>query len=156
MGSPTNGLPGQDKDCGVEKKEFVEIFDVLFETVGVPRVAGRIRGWLPVCDAPHQIAAELADAIRASRASISTMTRLLTQFGLMERIGLSGERNRFYRIKSGGSTELLKARMSLTTEVCKTAERGLEMLKDKTPGRAADARSVGTFTLSSRRSFRPS
>jgi len=114
-----------------EKKEFVEIFGILFERVGVPRMAGRIWSWLLVCDPPHQTAAQLAEAVSASRGSISTMTRLLMQFGLIERIGLPGERNRFYRVKPGAFTELLRAKMSFTTEVRNLAERGLELLRDE-------------------------
>jgi len=121
------------KKYRTEKKEFVEIFGIFFERAGVPRIAGRIWGWLLVCDPPHQTAAELADAVSASRGSISTMTRLLMQFGLIERIGLPGERNRFYRVKSGAFTELLRAKMSFTTEVRKMAERGLELLKGEPP-----------------------
>ena len=96
-------------------------------------MAGRIWGWLLVCDPPHQTAAELGDAVRASRGSISTMTKLLVQFGLIERIGLPGQRNRFYRIKSGAFTKLLRAGMSVTTEVREMAERGLELLKNAPP-----------------------
>lgn len=116
-----------------EKKELTETFGNLFERVGVPRMAGRIWGWLLVCDPPHQTAAELAEAVGASRSSVSTMTTLLVQFGLIERIGLPGERNRFYRIKPGAFTQLVKARMSLTAEVREVAERGLELLKGEPP-----------------------
>jgi DNA-binding transcriptional regulator GbsR (MarR family) len=117
----------------LEKKEFAENFGIFFEKLGVPRMAGRIWGWLLVCDPPHQTAAELAEALMASRGSISTMTRLLLQFGLIEEIGLPGQRNRLYRVRPGAFSELLKARMSLTTEVRKMAERGLELLEGGPP-----------------------
>jgi DNA-binding transcriptional regulator GbsR (MarR family) len=118
-----------DNKHNTEKKEFPESFGIIFERMGVPRMAGRIWGWLLVCDPPHQTAAELAQAVTASRGSISTMTRLLTQFGLIEQIGLPGQRNRLYRVKSGAFSELLKVRMSLITEVREMAERGLKLLK---------------------------
>jgi len=116
-----------------ERMEFVEDLGILFEKMGVPRMAGRIWGWLLVCDPPHQTAAELAEAVSASAGSISTMARLLVQFGLIERIGLPRRRSRFYRIKAGGFTQLLRAKMALTTEVRKMAERGLALLKDEPP-----------------------
>lgn len=115
------------------KRQFAQDFGMLMERLGLPPMAGRIWGWLLVCDPPHQTEAQLANAVGASRGGISTMTRLLVQFGIAERIGLPGERSRFYRIKSGGFTELLKNKMLAMTEVRKMADRGLELLKDEPP-----------------------
>lgn len=128
-----------------EKREFAEAFGVLFERMGYPRMAGRLWGWLLVCDPPHQSAAELVEAVSASGGSISTMTRLLTQFGLIERIGLPGRRSGFYRIKSGGFTELLRARMRFTTQLRHLVERGLDLLKGERPGVAAPLREYRDF-----------
>jgi len=116
-----------------KKSEFAEDLGILFERMGIPAMAGRIWGWLLVCNPPHQTAAALADAVGASRGSVSTMARLLEQLGLIERVGLPGERSRFFRIRSGGCTELLKAKMRLTTEIRKMSERGLELLKKESP-----------------------
>ena len=41
-----------------------------------------------ICDPPAQSAGELADVLGASKGSLSTMTRLLIQVGLIERAGL--------------------------------------------------------------------
>ena len=40
---------------------------------GLPPVAGRMWAWLLVCDPPEQTAAQLAEAVGASRGSISGM-----------------------------------------------------------------------------------
>ena len=39
--------------------------------LGMTPMAGRMRGWLLICDPPEQTAAELADALQASRGAIS-------------------------------------------------------------------------------------
>ena len=116
-----------------EVEKFVEDFGIFLEKMGLPRMAGRIWAWLLICDPPHQTAAEIAEAVSASRGSVSTMTRLLEQFGLIECMGLTGERSRYYRVKPGGVTELLKAKMALTIEIRKMVERGLELLGDEPP-----------------------
>jgi len=112
-----------------EKREFVEDFAMFIEGLGVPPMAGRVWAWLLVCYPPHQTAAELAEAVGASLGAISAATRLLMQFGVIERVGLPGERRRFYRIRPGGFTELLRIKMQATTESRRMAERGLALLK---------------------------
>lgn len=118
-------------------EEFADRFGEFFERSGMPRVAGRIWGWLLICDPPEQSAAQLAEAVHASLGSISTMTRTLMQFGLIERIGIRGERNRSYRIKEGSFTQLLRAKMALTAEVRRMAETGLALLGDAKPATRA-------------------
>ncbi len=63
---------------------------LFFEEMGFPRMAGRILGWLLICDPPEQSAGQLAGVLQASKGSLSTMTRLLIQMGLVERVGLPG------------------------------------------------------------------
>jgi DNA-binding transcriptional regulator GbsR (MarR family) len=116
------------------RTEFSEESGIFFEKMGFPRVAGKIWGWLLTSDPSHQSAGDIADAVRVSRGSISTMTRLLMQMGLIERVGLPGQRSGFYRVKSGGFTEMLRMKMQFTTEIRRIAEHGLEMLKGESVG----------------------
>jgi DNA-binding transcriptional regulator GbsR (MarR family) len=112
-----------------EKKQFAEEFGILFEQMSLPRMAGRIWGWLLTAEPPHQSAAEIAAAVSASRGSVSTMTRLLIQSGLIEAVGVPGERRRYYRIRSGGFPEILRAKVQVTSRIREMAERGLELLR---------------------------
>ena len=112
------------------RRQIAEQFGILFERTGSPRMAGRIWGWLLTCDPPRQTAAKIAGALEVSAGSISTMTRMLMQIGLIERVGIPGERSGYYRIRPGGVTEILRARMRFTTEIRAIAERGLEELPD--------------------------
>ncbi|HEX7974611.1 MAG TPA: MarR family transcriptional regulator, partial [Anaerolineales bacterium] len=81
----------------IAKQHFVEEVALVFEEIGIARMAGRILGWLLISNPPHQSADELAEALQASKGSISTMTRLLIQADLIERIGLPGERRDYFR-----------------------------------------------------------
>jgi DNA-binding MarR family transcriptional regulator len=116
-----------------KKRQFAEDFALLLERMGLPPMAGRIWGWLLVCDPPHHTAAELADAVGASLGSVSSMTRLLEQFGVIERFSLPGHRRKRYRLKAGGFTELLKAKMAFTVELRQMADRGLDLLRGESP-----------------------
>ena len=115
------------------RREFAEDFGILFERMGFPCMAGRIWGWLLIADQPQQTAAQIADGISASRGSVSTMTGMLIQQGLVERVGVPGQRSKCYRIKYGGFTEILRNRVRLGIEVRNLTERGLELIKDDSP-----------------------
>jgi hypothetical protein len=74
-------------------ERFVEELGVMLEMdVGAPRMVGRVLGWLLVCDPPEQSAAELTEALQASKGSISTATRVLLRLGYIERARFRGER----------------------------------------------------------------
>ena len=115
-----------------EMKRFVEDVGIFFEQAGLPRMAGRILGWLMVAEPPHQTTGELEEALMASKGSISTMTRLLIRIGLIERISLPGIRHDFFRIKPGASYQLLKDSLDKTTAFRQLIERGLELIEGKT------------------------
>jgi DNA-binding transcriptional regulator GbsR (MarR family) len=117
----------------VEKQHFVEDVAVVFEEIGLTRMAGRILGWLLISTPPHQSADELAEALQASKGSISTMTRLLIQLDLIERTGIPGDRRDYFRMKPDVWAQLLQARMSQITDLHQLAEEGLELLEAEPP-----------------------
>jgi len=120
-----------DNEREFEKRSFVEELGLFFEQSGMPRMAGRILGWLLLSDPPHQSLNELAEALIASKGSISTTTRLLVQIGLIERISLPGVRHGYFRIRPSASQHLLKQGAEQVTVLRKLAERGLELLEAK-------------------------
>ncbi|WP_421656093.1 GbsR/MarR family transcriptional regulator [Leptothermofonsia sp. ETS-13] len=134
MGTLTNiSINAARAEQALKQMHFVEDVGLSFEMVGLPRMAGRIFGWLLLSDPPHQSPGELANVLQASKGSISTMTRLLIQIGLIERIGLPGQRRDYFRIKPNAWTELTKQRMAQITAFRQLAERGLELLEGENP-----------------------
>ncbi len=113
--------------------QFIEDVGLLFETVGFPRMAGRVFGWLLISQPPHQSPAQLADVLQASKGSISTMTRFLEEIGLIERVSLPGERRDYFRIRLNAWSELSKRRMAQITAFRQLAERGLQLLQAQPP-----------------------
>jgi DNA-binding transcriptional regulator GbsR (MarR family) len=113
-----------------EQMHFVEEVGLMFELVGLPRMSGRIFGWLLISNPPQQSHGELAEVLQASKGSISTMTRLLIQIGLIERVSLPGERRDYFQIKPNAWSQMTKQRMAQITAFRQLAEKGLDLLKD--------------------------
>lgn len=116
-----------------EAKHFVEEVGLSFELVALPRMAGRIFGWLLISDPPHQSLGELAETLQASKGSISTMARLLIQIGLIERVSLPGQRRDYFQIKLNAWSQMAEQHLAQMTAFRKLAERGLELFEDADP-----------------------
>jgi len=117
----------------LEQQQFIETVGLSFELVGLPRMAGRILGWLLISNPPHQSPSELAAVLQASKGSISTMTRLLMQLGLIERTSLPGKRRDYFRIKPNAWAELTKQRITQIKTFRQIAEQGLKLIDDSAP-----------------------
>jgi len=116
----------------LEEKRFIEDVGLFFEEYGLPRMAGRVLGWLLICDPPYQSMGDLSEALMASKGSISTMTRLLIQIGLIDRVSLPGMRRNCFRIKSS-TDELMKRSIARFAAMHRLSERGLKLTKGESP-----------------------
>lgn len=125
-----------------ERKHFVEDTSLVLEESGIPRMAGRILGWLLICDPPHQSIDDLAGMLQASKGSISTMSRYLIQWGLVERIGIPGKRRDYYRIKDGSWMSLFRQQLAMMSSLRQLMDRGLVLLQPEGDASAARIREV--------------
>ncbi len=131
-----------------EQMHFVEEVGLMFEMVGLPRMSGRIFGWLLISNPPKQSHSELAEVLQASKGSISTMTRLLIQIGLIERVSLPGDRRDYFQIKPNAWAQMTKQRMAQITAFRQLAEKGLHLLQDVSPNlqqRLCEMRDIHAF-----------
>jgi DNA-binding transcriptional regulator GbsR (MarR family) len=78
---------------------------------GLPPITGRILGWLLICDPPEQSAGEIAAAIGASRASLTTSMRLLTVGELVRRRHRPGERTAYFHIDDDAWEKVIRQRI---------------------------------------------
>lgn len=127
---------------------FIEETGLMFELIGMPRMAGRIFGWLLISDPPQQSSSELADGLQASKGSISGMTRLLIQIGLIERVGVPGERRDYFQIRPHAWAQLMEQHISQVKMFRQLAERGLQLVQHDPPDlqeRMRDMHSIYTF-----------
>lgn len=116
-----------------EQKHFIEDISLFFEQMGLPRMAGRILGVLLIADPPEQSNTDLGEILQASKSSISTNARLLTETSLIERVPSPVPRRVYYRFKPGGWVVFMRQRLKLYASLHQIAEQGLEVLRDKPP-----------------------
>jgi DNA-binding transcriptional regulator GbsR (MarR family) len=116
-----------------EAKHFVEDISLYFEQMGLPRMAGRVLGELLICDPPAQSLTDLCEILQASKSSVSTTTRLLTEMGLIERTPSPVPRQIYFQFKPGGWLVFIRQRLKLWASLHSIAERGLELLYDRDP-----------------------
>lgn len=117
-----------------ERGAFHDRMGDFFERIGLPRIAGRLFGYLLTCDPREQNAAQLREAVSASAGSVSTMLRMLQGAGFVERRGERGGRRLWYRISPGAFSRVLEHRMELVSDLRALAESGLEELGPESEG----------------------
>lgn len=113
-----------------ERLAFVEKVGLAIEDCGHPRIFGRITGWLLICDPPYQSFDDLVEVLDASKGSISNMTRLLIQVGLVEKFSLPGDRKTYFRISPGAWERHFRGQIEYVRQLCKIADEGLALLQD--------------------------
>lgn len=94
-----------------QELRFAEEMGLMFDSGGSPRMAGRVWAMLLITDAPHLSAIDLQDSLGASAGSISTATRFLLQYGLIERIWVPGQRRDYYAPRPGAVADLIRRRL---------------------------------------------
>lgn len=120
----------EDEQAMMAEQMFVEQAGVVMEHLGMPRMAGRVLGWLLICDPPHQSPGELAAALQASKASISTTIRYLMQVGIVERVAFPGKRRDYFRMREEAWSRTTEERFDLVTATRELAEQGLALRAD--------------------------
>jgi DNA-binding transcriptional regulator GbsR (MarR family) len=111
-----------------DELELCEAFGRVFEGTGNTRIAGRLVGWLLLCDPPEQTQAQLVEELGISKASVSTELRWLEQLGVVERTTLPGDRRSFYRITVQAWPELMERRLRTIDRFVELADHGLTLL----------------------------
>lgn len=87
--------------------EFVEKFGLTLEGEGLPRIAGRLMGFLLIHPEAYSLD-ELAEQLQVSKASISTNARQLEEHGILERTSSPGDRRDYYRMDPGAWEGMLR------------------------------------------------
>jgi hypothetical protein len=103
---------------------------------GLPPITGRILGWLMICDPPEQSPAEIAEAIGASRASLTTNMRLLIASGLVHRLTRPGGRTAYYRIDDDMWEQVIRRRVTSMMSFGEIAADAINLLGKDNPGAA--------------------
>lgn len=116
---------GPDRD---ELLRWVERVATYLAGDGIPPIAGRILGWLMVCDPPEQSAGEIAAAIGASRASLTTNLRVLLMTGMVSRHSRPGQRTTYYRVDDDTWEKVVRRQIAGLVAFGEITRDGLELL----------------------------
>jgi DNA-binding transcriptional regulator GbsR (MarR family) len=110
---------------------FVDEMGHFLSSLGMTPMAGRMWGWLLICEPPEQTAAEIAEALHASRGAISGTARLLAGSGLIRRSTRLGDRREYFSAPPEGLDALLGSAAGIYQQMRAIAERGLESVADR-------------------------
>lgn len=94
----------------------------------MPLIAGRILGWLMICDPPEQSAKQIAEAIGASRASLTTNLRLLGSIGFLQRFTRPGEPTAYYRADDDAFGKMVQKQAESVAEFTEIARDGMALV----------------------------
>jgi DNA-binding transcriptional regulator GbsR (MarR family) len=112
---------------------FVEEMGQALASYGMTPMAGRMWGWLLICEPPEQTAAELAEALQASRGAISGTARMLTTAGMIRRSTRRGDRREYFSAPPEALDSFLEGAGRIYRRFREIAERGLDATADRPP-----------------------
>lgn len=127
-----------------EKLNYIEEAGITFELFGMTRMAGRILGFLIICDKDAVSFNELKEVLNASKGSISGTTKQLINVGFVEPVSLPGDRKTYYRISNLKVGSILRARIQLFLKFADVLDRGRN-LKEKEDRVSEWSREVSAF-----------
>lgn len=128
-----------------DSSDFVEEFSMKIEELGHPRIYGQILGWLLICDPPHQSFPDLMENLDISKASVSNVTRMMLETGLIEKVRVKGERQIYFKLKEGSLIEFMEKQVKLTLDLQKITEKGLTLTQKNSNTNTSRLEKVNQF-----------
>jgi DNA-binding MarR family transcriptional regulator len=113
------------------------------KSYGIPPMTGRVLAWLLVCEPAEQTAAQIAEALDASKGAISGATGTLVRARLVDRLRVRGERADRFRVRPEAWDE--QVRDSGATEARALVALGLEALTGQPASRRARLEELDAF-----------
>ena len=111
-----------------EDHRFIESLGLHFEDkAGFPRIGGRMLGLLMLASRPLALGS-IAGLLQVSPASVSTNIRLFHARGLVEEIGLPGDRRHYYRFSDSAWEHHFEDAIESLTESLQIMRTRLERL----------------------------
>lgn len=103
---------------------------------GLPPITARVLGWLMISQPAEQSGAQIATAVVASRASITSTLRLLLATGLVSRRARRGDRTVYYAVGDRAWEQVVRRRITSMAEFTEIADVAVEKLE--AAGQSAD------------------
>jgi hypothetical protein len=123
----TVSRPSDTRPSGRALPQVRESLGELIHQLGVPPIAGRMVAWLALSESGCDSLDAMSEALGASKASVSSMARLLAERGFVERVPVL-ERRDCYRLRADAWENILRTRLAAIASVKGLAEEGLWLL----------------------------
>lgn len=112
--------------------EFIEKFGLFFEkSSSFPRIAGKIFGYLLICNPPEQTQRQISESLKIAKGSVSTMIKLLTQTQILEEFTKPNFRPKYYRLREGGWEKLFLTKLQHLSVVRNLLGEGKTLLNNR-------------------------
>jgi DNA-binding transcriptional regulator GbsR (MarR family) len=116
-----------------EEVAFVDAMGQFMASYGMTPMAGRLWGYLLICDPPEQTSEEVARALHASRGAISGTVRLLEPIGFLRRTRRRGDRREYLSAPPGTFMTFVQNAAEIYRRLRLIIEQGLEAVHAKPP-----------------------
>ncbi|GGG95813.1 hypothetical protein GCM10011416_11850 [Polaribacter pacificus] len=109
-----------------KKEKYIEDVGLFYENYGLPKMAGRILGYLISSESDNNSFDDLKDSLKASKGSISGNVNLLLNQNMIERHMISGDRKSYYKIALNNLEKILESKVKSVTQFKIILEKGLQ------------------------------
>ncbi len=116
-------------------RSFIEQMGLSAERDGMPRIAGRLLGFLLIDGGIHSLD-DLAEVLQVSKASVSTNTRALENLQLIQRRTIPGDRRDFFQIGENPGEQMFE----LARQRLDESRRNFEAARKDLPEEMNEAR----------------
>lgn len=124
---------------------FVERVGLSIESDGLPRIAGRMLGFMVLNGGPLSFS-ELAERLQVSRASVCTNARILSSLGVIERVSRSGDRQDYYQLTESPYARLIGGYLERKRQMYSIVCEALDALgSDEDPARRERLEEMANF-----------
>ncbi len=109
-----------------EKERYIEQVGLFYEQYGLPKMAGRILGYLISSDSNNNSFDDLKNSLKASKGSISGNVNLLLNQNMIEKHMISGDRKSYYKIALNNLENILESKVKSVTQFKMILKKGLQ------------------------------
>jgi len=116
-----------------KQRELIEEIGIYHENNGFQPAVARVMGLLLVSDKAELTFEEISEALNISKSATSNALNMLLNTGHIEYTTFSGDRKRYFRIKSSNWQELFNKKMEDLGDLNNMLKRVLEVRKRENP-----------------------
>jgi len=109
------------------RDKLVEDFGLFFENYGLPRIFGRMYGLLVLTDQPQLSLEQIANELKISKASVSTMARKLQAMTMIEKSTVPGDRRDYYHVSEATHINMMREKLKAALNLSSLIRRGARL-----------------------------